>query len=106
MIRLIGLRWKHGNVCSREVLIVRGLALCVVFVRRQIRAHALLAQPATPAKADRQFMRIGALLLSVIPGSGRWLYPSARALPDVVMTRQLPVRDTLLDRPVTWLGTW
>jgi hypothetical protein len=52
MIRLIGLRWKHGNVCSREVLIVRGLALCVVFVRRQIRAYALLAQPATPAKAD------------------------------------------------------
>ena len=38
MIRLIGLRWKRGNVCSREVLIVRGLALCVVFVRRQIRA--------------------------------------------------------------------
>ena len=32
MIRLIGLRWTHGNMWSREVLIVRGLAFIVVFV--------------------------------------------------------------------------
>ena len=27
MIRLIGLRWTHGNMWSREVLIVRGLVI-------------------------------------------------------------------------------
>ncbi len=31
MIRLIGLRWTHGNMWSREVLIVRGLAIVFVF---------------------------------------------------------------------------
>ena len=29
---MIGLRWTHGNMWSREVLIVRGLAFIVVFV--------------------------------------------------------------------------
>jgi preprotein translocase subunit SecG len=65
MIRLIGLRWKHGNVCSREVLIVRGLALCVVFVLLQsMVGNNLTASIDHPARAE-QFMRdrrIGHLL--------------------------------------------
>lgn len=31
MIRLIGLRWTHGNMWSREVLIVRGLVIMFLF---------------------------------------------------------------------------
>gem|GEM_PF-4695513 len=36
MTRLIGFRWTCGNVCSREVLIVRGLVI-IFFVEKRIK---------------------------------------------------------------------
>jgi len=72
--------------------------LCVVFVRRQIRAHALLAQPATPAKADtiHAFRRIRPWFLRATAHTN--LAVKQNVLPMlwlpacVVMTRRLPTR--------------